>query len=216
MNARGTSWDPEQAPTSWAPAAIAAGAVWAGYGSLQSGFAPAHYFALLGGGSLSLWLVLVALSELAHDRRVLEAMLPSLGVSLLVLTWLGRWLLDSTHHRPLGAVTFAFLGLFVFGAVLSIFARRRVPVAASALLVLAATAWVAVLLVPFGATLVEPLLGIGLAAALFLLGPRVRVRSASLSLACAGSLLSASLIAVWLAPGVAQHPVILGLPGLLR
>jgi hypothetical protein len=215
MSTRAASWDPERAPTSWAPAAIVAGALWAGFG-VRSGFAPEAYFALFAGGSRSLWLLLVSLSQLASDRRLLETALPTAAVSLLVLTWLGRWLLDSTHHRPLGAVTFAFAALLVFALAWLVFARRRVPLAVGVLALVAASAWVSVLLLPFGPKLLEPVLGIGLAVLLFLLGSRVRARSAALSLGCAGALLSAALISVVLAPGVVNHPFILGLPGLLH
>jgi hypothetical protein len=215
MTAPASSFDVHTAPTSWAPAAIVAGALWAVYG-VRSGFHPDEYFALLAGGGLSVWLVLIALSQLGSDRRTLETLLPTLALSLLVLSWLGRFLLDSTHHRPLGAATFAFAALLVFALTLLVFARRRVPLVIGALMLLAASAFLVLLLRPFGTALVEPLLGVGLALVTFLLGSRVRARSASLSLACSGSLVSAALICVWLAPSAMAHPFILGLPGLLR
>jgi hypothetical protein len=215
MKDRVSRWEFAEAQTSWAPAAIVSGALWAVYG-VRAGFRPDAYFALLAGGGLSVWLLLVAMSELGKDRRTLEAVLPAATLTLLALTGFGRWLLDATHHRALGAVTFAFATLAVFAVSWLVFARRQVPLAVGALGLAAASAWVLVLLLPFGLALVEPLIGLALTLVVFLLGERVRVRSSGLALACSGSLISGALIAVWLAPVVVNHAFILGLPGLLR
>jgi hypothetical protein len=207
-------WDPLASVASWAPASILAGASWALWGVRQT-FSVERYFALWCGAALSIWLVLVALTELARDRRLVQASLPSAGVTLLLLTQLGRWLLDATHHRPLGAVTFSCLGLLVWSSCFVLFWRRRVPLAVGALLALGALAWVGVLLLPLGAVLLEPLFGLVIVSGLFALGPRVRTSSRALSVGCTGSLWSAAVIAGWLAPKVGGSPFILGLPGIL-
>lgn len=213
MSKARSNWDPSTSVSSWAPASIVAGATWAVWG-VRNGFDPVSYFTLLCGAALSIWLVLVALTELTRDGRLLRALLPTAGVTLLALTQLGRWLLDSTHHRPLGAVTFAALGVFLWFGCLIVFWRRTVPLPVGALIALVAVGWVSVLLLPLGPALVEPALGLGLAALVFLLGKRVRASSRALSVGCTGSLWSAAVIAAWFGPKAAAHPFILGIPGL--
>jgi hypothetical protein len=68
------------------------------------------YLALVGCGSFGLWLVALSWPG-RHARsatRKWQAAL-SLGLGLALAPWsaLGYWILVATHHRPLGAVTFA-------------------------------------------------------------------------------------------------------------
>jgi hypothetical protein len=181
---------------------------------VRGGFDPERYFVLLCGAASSIWLLLVALSELRRDRRLLAALLPSTGITVLGLTQLGRWLLDATHHRPLGAVTFACAGLALWSLCFVAFWRRPVPLGVGALVGAGALAWITVLVLPLGAALLEPVLGIALAGVVFALGDRVRPRSRALAVGCTGSLWSAAIIAAWLAPKAGTYPFILGLPGL--
>jgi hypothetical protein len=76
----------------------------------QTALRAPDYLALVGCGSFSLWLV--ALSWPGRHARSSthewQAAL-SLGLGLALAPWsaLGYWILIATHHRPLGAVTFA-------------------------------------------------------------------------------------------------------------
>lgn len=206
----------DQSLASWAPAALGIGALWALLG-VRGGFVATHYFALASGGALTAWALLCVASSFRHSSRLLAAVLPAAAVSWLVLATAGKWLLDATHHRPLGAVTFAVFGLVVVALSLLLFYRRRVPVAVGAALFGSSLVWLAVLLVPAGlGGFLELGVGLLLVSAAFALEPRVRARSHSLAVGCAGALLSCSVLALVWVPSVEGQALILGLPGLLR
>jgi hypothetical protein len=96
-------------------ACLVAAAIWAAPGALwplqdQGAVRALDYLALVGCGSFSLWLVALSWPgrRARGPAREWQAAL-SLGLGLAVLPWsaLGYWILVATHHRPLGAVTFA-------------------------------------------------------------------------------------------------------------
>jgi hypothetical protein len=100
---------------------------------LLSAGAPALAFlSLIGGAALALG-PLVALGRQARPlNRGLLACLAGVGFSLPVLSVLGRLIEQKTHHRPLGAATFAVLALIivlgasiVLGRALSLASSRR-------------------------------------------------------------------------------------------
>jgi hypothetical protein len=135
---------------------------------LQAG-APALAVLLLVGGSALVLGPLVALGRQARPpARALLGTLLGAGASLPVLVVLGRLIEQKTHHRPLGAATFAVLSLLVvlgasivIGRALSLATSRRV-----AWIALAAGAALGVLVAaqaftgagPFRASLLDALL----------------------------------------------------------
>lgn len=206
----------DQSLTSWAPVALGIGALWALLG-VRSGFVVTHYFALASGGALTAFALLCVASAFRHSSALLAAVPPAAAVSWLVLATAGKWLLDTTHHRPLGAVTFAVFGLVVVGLSLLLFYRRRVPFAVGAALFVSSLGWLAVLLMSAGFDgFLELGVGLLLVVAAFALESRVRTKSHNLSFGCAGALLSCSVLALYWVPSVQGQPLILGLPGLLR
>lgn len=85
-------------------------ALWLGDGGVGS----AGQLALLGAASVTLCLTALAFAPPARaGRRSLAALSLGLGWSLVPWALLADWLLVSTHHRPLGAVTFAAFALAV-------------------------------------------------------------------------------------------------------
>jgi hypothetical protein len=142
---------------------------------LQAGAPVLALLALIGGVAL----VLAPLVALARQARPfpgpLLACLVGAGSSLPVLFVLGRLIEQKTHHRPLGAATFAVLALIVVlgaaivtGRALSLASARR-----PAWIALAVVAGLAVLMAaqaftgagPFRASLVDGLV-VGLVAVL--------------------------------------------------
>lgn len=97
-------------PVACLGAALVWAAVHAVFRDQGAGAGWLSYVALVGSGSLSLVLLALAFERegldpgIRRQRRII-----SLGLGLAVLPWsaLGYLLLTATHHRPLGAVTFA-------------------------------------------------------------------------------------------------------------
>jgi hypothetical protein len=94
---------------------LVAAAIWAAPSALwpvtgQAAVRAIDYLALVGCGSFSLWLVALSWPgrHARNSTRKWQAAL-SLGLGLALAPWsaLGYWILVATHHRPLGAVTFA-------------------------------------------------------------------------------------------------------------
>lgn len=84
------------------------------------------FVALVGSGLVTLTLVVIALRQrLWSDGEPLSAQALVLGLGLALLPWsaLAYWLAVATHHRPLGAVTFAVAA--TAGAVLAILVARH-------------------------------------------------------------------------------------------
>ena len=90
------------------------------------------FIALAGSGLATLTLVVVALRQRPWSEvEPLSARALVLGLGLALLPWsaLAYWLAVATHHRPLGAVTFAVVA--TAGATLTILVARRAFVARS-------------------------------------------------------------------------------------
>lgn len=67
--------------------------------------------------------LLGSLPALRAPNLGLRALCVGLGLAAWPLSVLGRVLKTTTHHRPLGAVTFAFLALFVTGGLVALALR---------------------------------------------------------------------------------------------
>lgn len=97
-----------------------------GWGS-RTGVGVLGFIALTGSGLATLALVVVALRQQAWSEAEppLSAWAIVLGSGLALLPWtaLAYWIAVATHHRPLGAVTFAVAA--TAGAVLAILVARR-------------------------------------------------------------------------------------------
>jgi len=73
-------------------------------------FSAGAYFALLGSGSFSLWCVAVAWGATRSNgpaSHALAVLTLGIGLSLVPCAALAYWVEVATHHRPLGAVSFA-------------------------------------------------------------------------------------------------------------
>lgn len=206
----------EPSPLAWASLAAVAGPLWATLG-LLNGVTAKHYFALAAGGALSVWLLLIALSELRRNRALLQAVLSAGVVASVVLTLLAEALFSSTHHRPLGAVTFAVLASTTVLFSLLAFQRRPLPLILSAALsvvALAAVSYFAARGAPFA--LLEGALGVLLSALAFAVGQRYLPRTTMFNAPLSVLILLAAAIAVVLSPESSSHALILGIPGLLH
>jgi hypothetical protein len=96
-----------------------------GWGS-RAGVGVLGFIALAGSGLATLTLLVVALREWPRSEGAplsAQALVLGLGFSLLPWSALAYWLAVATHHRPLGAVTFA-VGATA-GAVLAVLVARR-------------------------------------------------------------------------------------------
>jgi hypothetical protein len=67
-------------------------------------------FALWASASLSFIPLVWSLAKLRPLSQTLRAILWGLGIALLPMSALGAFLHTTTHHRPLGMVTYAFIG----------------------------------------------------------------------------------------------------------
>lgn len=88
-----------------------AAALSAGVAASRAPHSAAAFFVLLGGAALLFGPVLGALSAARPVPFALRAVLLGLGLAALPLSKLAGTLKAVTHHRPLGAVTFAALAL---------------------------------------------------------------------------------------------------------
>lgn len=116
-------------PAERLPWCLLGACVWAlphlGWGA-RPGVGALAFVALVGSGLASLALVAVGLGRRAGTRSRLSAeaaLSLGLGLALLPSSALAYWLAVATHHRPLGAVTFA-VGAAINGAVGVVIARR--------------------------------------------------------------------------------------------
>jgi hypothetical protein len=99
------------------------------------------YVALAGAGLLSLALVVFALRHgCSRETESLPLKVISLGLGLALVPWsvLAYWIAVATHHRPLGAVTYAALAA-VTAAVGLLIARRVLARPTRRVLIVAAT-----------------------------------------------------------------------------
>ncbi len=85
--------------------------------ALRSGAFVTAWLVLLGSAALPVGLFAAALRNLGVRSRAVGTVLLALALSSAPLEVLARVLKATTHHRPLGGVTFAIIALFVlFGA----------------------------------------------------------------------------------------------------
>ncbi len=131
-------------PAQRLPWCLLAACIWAlphlGWGS-RPGVGSLGFVALAGSGLVSLALVVLALPRRSSsDAEPLAANAILLGLGLALVPWsvLAYWLAVATHHRPLGAVTYA-VGAACTAAV-GIAIARRVLTARSGRRVLLGTA----------------------------------------------------------------------------
>jgi hypothetical protein len=206
----------EISPLSWAPLAAVVGPLWATLG-LFNGVTATQYAALAGGGALSVWLVLIALSELRRNQALLHALLGASAVASIILSVLGEALWQRTHHRPLGAVTFAVLAIATVLLTLLAFRGRRLPLSLSATfacVALAAVSYFAASGAPL--TILESAVGVLLSTLAFSYGQRLLPQVAAVRTPASILVLLGAAIAVGLSPESGKHALILGLPGLLH
>jgi hypothetical protein len=88
--------------------------------ALRAGFSPAVWITLAGASALLLGPALAGLARARPVTGALFAALTALGLCAIPLAFLATLLKTTTHHRPLGAVTFAVAAaLLVSGAMLA-------------------------------------------------------------------------------------------------
>lgn len=94
-------------------AGTAGAALAAGVAASRASAGLAAFFVLLGGAALAFGPTLAGLTLARPLSGSMRAALVGLGVSALPLAKLASTLKAATHHRPLGAVTFAVLALLL-------------------------------------------------------------------------------------------------------
>jgi hypothetical protein len=88
--------------------------------ALRAGFSPAVWITLAGATALLLGPALAGLARARPVTGALFAALTAIGLCAIPLAFLATVLKTTTHHRPLGAVTFAVAAaLLIFGAMLA-------------------------------------------------------------------------------------------------
>jgi hypothetical protein len=98
-------------------------ALTAGVAACRVSAGTAAFLPLLGGAALFFGPTLAGVSAARPLSPLLRALLVGLGLSALPLAKLASLLKVTTHHRPLGAVTFAVLGLVVCLGAIAVCAR---------------------------------------------------------------------------------------------
>jgi hypothetical protein len=93
--------------------AAVCGVLTAAFAFARSSAPLAAFCAVSGATALCLAPLLGSLGTLRVQSRGVYAAVVGFGLATGLLSVLGRVLKNTTHHRPLGAVTFAFLSLFV-------------------------------------------------------------------------------------------------------
>jgi hypothetical protein len=91
--------------------------------ALRSGAFVTAWLVLLGSAALPVGLFAAALRNLGVRSRAVGTVLLALALSSAPLEVLARVLKATTHHRPLGGVTFAIIALFVLLGAVAVAAR---------------------------------------------------------------------------------------------
>ena len=101
-------------------------APWAALGFMR-GVTGGEYVALFAGCAFSLLLVQMTATSIAELPSFGPRVLTPLAVAAPVVGYAAFWLMRNTHHRPLGAVTWAVFAAVAWLAVAALLSPVRVP-----------------------------------------------------------------------------------------